>query len=179
MGGEQSAMNLKELIREIEGFPKEGISFKDITTLLKDKEAFRNAIDAIANNLRGKNIDIVVGPEARGFLLGAPVAYAIGAGFVPVRKPGKLPSEKESFNYDLEYGEDSLEIHKDAIHTGARVAIVDDLLATGGTTKAVIELIEKLGGDVVAIEYLIELEDLNAREFLKGYTVDSVIKYKD
>ncbi|MZQ76138.1 MAG: adenine phosphoribosyltransferase [Peptoclostridium sp.] len=172
-------MDLKEWIREIEGFPKEGINFKDITTLLKDGKAFKSAIDAIVGNLMGKDIDIVVGPEARGFLLGAPVAYAIGAGFVPVRKPGKLPSETESFDYDLEYGEDSLEIHKDAIRPGTRVAIVDDLLATGGTTEAVIELIEKLGGEVVAIEYLIELEFLNARESLKGYAVDSVIKYKD
>ncbi|AHM56274.1 adenine phosphoribosyltransferase Apt [Peptoclostridium acidaminophilum DSM 3953] len=172
-------MDLKEAIREVEGFPKEGINFKDITPLLKDGKAFRNAIDAIVNNIKNKDIDIVVGPEARGFLLGAPVAYAIGAGFVPVRKPGKLPWETESYDYDLEYGEDSLEIHKDAIHPGTKVAIVDDLLATGGTTKAVIELIEKLGGEVVAVEYLIELEFLNARELLKGYAVDSVIKYND
>ncbi len=171
-------MDLKEKIREIENFPKEGISFKDITTLLKDGEYFKYAVDGIVENLKDKNVDVVVGPEARGFLLGAPVAYAMGAGFVPVRKPGKLPGETETFSYDLEYGVDTLEMHKDAIQPGMNVAIVDDLLATGGTTKAVVQLIEKLGGKVVAVECLIELEFLKAKEQkLSGYEVRSLVKY--
>lgn len=170
-------MDLKEYVRVIEDFPKEGISFKDITTLLKDGEALKYAVDQIAEDLKDKNIDIVVGPEARGFLIGVPVAYALGIGFVPVRKPGKLPAEVESFEYDLEYGSNTLEIHKDAIKPGQRVAIVDDLMATGGTTEASIKLIEKLGGEVVSTQFLIELEFLNGRDKLKGYDVNSLIKY--
>ncbi len=170
-------MDLKSKIREIQDFPKEGINFKDITTLLKDGEGFKYAVDQIIADLKDKNVDVVVGPEARGFLMGTPVAYGLGVGFVPVRKPGKLPGEIAHYEYDLEYGVDSLEIHKDAIKEGQRVAIVDDLLATGGTMGAAAKLIEKLGGQVVAMEFLIELEFLNGREKIQGYHVNSLIKY--
>ena len=170
-------MDLKKSIRIVEDFPKEGISFKDITTLLQDGEALKYTIDQIAEDLKDKNVDIVVGPEARGFLIGTPVAYALGVGFVPVRKPGKLPGEVERFEYDLEYGSNILEIHKDAIKPGQRVAIVDDLLATGGTTEAAIKLIENLGGEVVSLQFLIELEDLNGKAKLEGYHINSLIKY--
>lgn len=170
-------MNLESKIRNIQDFPKPGIGFKDITTLLKDGEAFKEAVDLIVSNLKDKDIDYVVGPEARGFLLGAPVAYALGAGFVPIRKPGKLPAEVVSFEYDLEYGTDKIEMHKDAIEKGKRVAIVDDLLATGGTVEAATKLVESLGGEVVSLQFLIELEFLNGKEKLKGYDVESIIKY--
>ena len=129
-------MDIKKAIREIENFPKEGINFKDITTLMQDGETFKYTIDAFINELKDKNVDVIVGPEARGFLMGTPVAYGLGVGFVPVRKPGKLPSETISYSYGLEYGSDTLQIHKDAIKPGQRVAIVDDLLATGGTMEA-------------------------------------------
>lgn len=170
-------MDLKENIRIIEGFPKEGISFKDVTTLLSNGEAFKSSIDQIVDYLKDKNIDIIVGPEARGFLFGTPVAYALGAGFVPVRKKGKLPCETISVDYDLEYGTDTLQMHKDAIKPGQRVAIVDDLLATGGTIESVIKLIEKLGGEVVSVDFIIELTDLKGRERLKNYDVMSLVKY--
>lgn len=136
-------MDLKEKIRVIEGFPKEGISFKDITTLVADGEAFKESIDRIVEHLKDKNVDVILGPEARGFIFGVPVAYALGVGFVPVRKKGKLPAETVSVDYSLEYGVDVLEIHKDAIKKGQKVAIVDDLLATGGTVEAVAKLVEK------------------------------------
>lgn len=170
-------MDLKSKIRSIEDFPKEGISFKDITTVLKDKEAFRQCIQQLAEGFKDEVVDIVVGPEARGFLTGAPVAYEIGAGFVPVRKPGKLPAETVSFEYELEYGTDKLEIHKDSIQPGQKVLIIDDLLATGGTTYATIKMIEELGGEVVGIGYFIELEFLNGRDKIKGYNIKSLIKY--
>jgi adenine phosphoribosyltransferase len=170
-------MDLKSKIRDIMDFPKEGIDFKDITTLLKDGDAFKYAVDTMVEDIKSKDIDVVVGPEARGFLMGTPVAYALGAGFVPIRKPGKLPGKTESYEYGLEYGTDTLEIHKDAINKGTRVAIVDDLLATGGTIEASAKLIEKLGGEVVSIQFLIELEFLNAREKLSKYDVKSLIKY--
>ena len=170
-------MDLKKAIREIENFPKEGINFKDITTLMQDGETFKYTIDAFINELKDKNVDVIVGPEARGFLMGTPVAYGLGVGFVPVRKPGKLPGEVERFEYDLEYGSNILEIHKDAIQPGQRVAIVDDLLATGGTTEAAIKLIENLGGEVVSLQFLIELEDLNGKAKLEGYHINSLIKY--
>ena len=170
-------MDLKQTVRVIEDFPKEGISFKDITTLLQDGKAFKYAIDEIIANLKDKNVDLIVGPEARGFLMGTPVAYGMGVGFIPVRKPGKLPGEVESYEYDLEYGSNILEIHKDAIKPGQRVAIVDDLLATGGTTEAAAKLIEKLGGQVVSMQILIELEDLDGRAKLTNYDVNSLIKY--
>lgn len=170
-------MDIKEKIRVIEGFPKAGISFKDITTLIKDGDAFRYTVEKIAGQLKEKNIDIVVGPEARGFMIGAPVAYALGIGFVPIRKPGKLPADTLTVEYELEYGTDKLEIHKDAIKPGARVAIVDDLLATGGTILAVAKLIESLGGEIASINFIIELTDLKGRDKLKNYSVDSLIDY--
>ena len=170
-------MDLKKTIREIQNFPKEGIDFKDITTLMQDGDAFKYTIDQFVNELKDKNIDIIVGPEARGFLMGTPVAYALGVGFVPVRKPGKLPYETESYAYGLEYGTDVLEIHKDAIKPGQRVAIVDDLLATGGTMEAAAKLIEKLGGEVVSMQFLIELEGLEGREKLSKYNVNSLLQY--
>lgn len=170
-------MDLKSKIREIQDFPNEGISYKDITTLLQDKEAFKYTIDTISDQLKDLNIDIVVGPESRGFIFGCPVAFNIGAGFVPVRKPGKLPSETIKYEYALEYGTDTLEIHKDAIKKGQRVAIVDDLLATGGTVLATTNLIEQLGGEVVSLNFLIELEFLNGRKLLKDYNTSSLIQY--
>ena len=170
-------MDLKQTVRVIENFQKEGISFKDITTLLQNGEALKFAIDEIIADLKDKDVDLIVGPEARGFLMGTPVAYGMGVGFVPVRKPGKLPWEVESLEYDLEYGSNILEIHKDAIKPGQKVAIVDDLLATGGTMEAAAELIEKLGGEVVSMQFLIELEDLDGREKLTKYNVNSLIKY--
>lgn len=170
-------MNLKEKIRVIEDFPVKGISFKDITTLLQDKEAFKYAIDSMAECFRDKNIDVVVGPEARGFILGAPLAYAIGAGFVPVRKKGKLPYNTMSMSYDLEYGSDDLEIHADAVSKGQRVAIIDDLLATGGTIGSVIKLVESAGGEVVKVGFLIELTELKGRDKISAYDVVSLLKY--
>lgn len=170
-------MDLKQTVRVIEDFPKEGISFKDITTLLQDGKALKFAIDEIIADLKDKNVDLIVGPEARGFLMGTPVAYGMGIGFIPVRKPGKLPWEVEGYEYDLEYGSNRLEIHKDAIKPGQRVAIVDDLLATGGTMEAAAKLIENLGGEVVSMQFLIELEDLDGREKLTKYNVNSLIKY--
>ena len=170
-------MDLREKVRDIEDFPKEGISFKDITTLISDGEALKEAVDKMAEFFKDKNIDLVVGPEARGFIFGVPVAYALGAGFVPVRKPGKLPADTVKVEYDLEYGSDILEIHKDAIKPGSRVAIVDDLLATGGTIAAVTKLVEQVGGEVVGLSFAIELEELKGREKLKDYDVMSLLKY--
>ena len=170
-------MDLKEKIRVIEGFPKEGISFKDITTLVADGEAFKESIDRIAEHLRDKNVDVILGPEARGFIFGVPVAYALGVGFVPVRKKGKLPAETVSVEYSLEYGVDVLEIHKDDIKKGQRVAIVDDLLATGGTVDAVAKLVEKVGAEVVALDFAIELTELRGRDKLEGYEIMSLVQY--
>lgn len=170
-------MNLKDKIRIIEDFPKEGISFKDITTVLQDGEAFRQCIDEMADYLKDKNVDVILGPEARGFLFGAPVAYKLGIGFVPVRKKGKLPSETISVEYALEYGTDTLEVHKDSIKPGQRVAILDDLLATGGTIASACKLVEKIGGEVVALSFLIELTDLKGREKLLDYDVMSLMEY--
>ncbi|MBU3198876.1 adenine phosphoribosyltransferase [Clostridium estertheticum] len=170
-------MELKNSIRVIENFPKKGISFKDITTILQDGKVLKQTIDDIVEYLRDKQIDVVVGPEARGFLFGVPVAYALGAGFVPVRKPGKLPYETLQIEYELEYGTDKLEIHKDAIKPGQRVAIVDDLLATGGTVAAVTKLIEQMGGDVISLNFVIELTDLHGKEKLKDYDIMSLVKY--
>ena len=170
-------MNLKEKIRLRDNFPKEGISFKDITTLISDGEALKEAIDQFVMHLKDKKIDLIVGPEARGFIFGVPVAYVLGAGFIPVRKPGKLPGEIISVNYGLEYGEDQLQIHKDAIKPGQRVAIVDDLLATGGTVEGVAKLIEQAGGEVASLDFVIELTELNGKDKLKGYEVLSLVKY--
>ncbi|KPU44986.1 adenine phosphoribosyltransferase [Oxobacter pfennigii] len=170
-------MNIKEKIRIIEDFPKEGISFKDITTLTDDKDVFKYTIKEIAEDLRDKNIDIIVGPEARGFIIGAPVAYELGAGFVPVRKPGKLPYDTLKIEYQLEYGTDALEIHKDAIKKGQRVAVIDDLLATGGTIQSVAKLVEQLGGEIVSFNFIIELTELKGKEKLSPYRVHSLVKY--
>lgn len=170
-------VNLKESVRVIEDFPKAGISFKDVTTLLQDGAALKESIDIFKEHLKDKNIDIIIGPEARGFLFGVPVAYALGVGFVPVRKPGKLPFDTVKTTYDLEYGSDALEIHADAIKKGQRVAIIDDLLATGGTVSAVAKLVEECGGEVVAIDFLIELTELRGRDKLTKYDVMSVIDY--
>lgn len=171
-------MDLKSKIRVIEGFPKEGISFKDLTTLLLDGGAYHHAIQACVDMLGDLEYDVVVGPEARGFLIGAPVAVLAKKGFVPIRKPGKLPSETIRYEYELEYGTDALEVHSDAIKPGDRVLVVDDLLATGGTAKAVCELIEKLGGKVAGLAFLMELEFLDGRKVLDGYSVFSAISYE-
>ncbi|MCX7951724.1 MAG: adenine phosphoribosyltransferase [Clostridiales bacterium] len=171
-------MNLYEKIRIIEDFPKKGISFKDVTTLLKDGEAFKYSVDKMIEYAKDKNVDIVVGPEARGFVFGTPVAYGLGVGFVPVRKPRKLPADTLKYEYDLEYGSDCLEIHKDAIKPGQRVLIVDDLLATGGTIASVANLVEQLGGEVAGMCFLIELTGLNGREKLSKYNVESILKYE-
>ncbi|HEY8345277.1 MAG TPA: adenine phosphoribosyltransferase [Bacillota bacterium] len=170
-------MDLKALIRNVQDFPKPGIGFKDITTLLKNGEALRAAIDGIAEHFSPLKPDLIVGAESRGFILGAPLAYKMGCGFVLIRKPGKLPAETERVTYQLEYGEDALEIHKDAIQPGQRVLVIDDLLATGGTTKAVIELVRRLGGEIIGVGFLIELDFLKGREQLKAYDVYSLIHY--
>ncbi len=168
---------LKNSIRDIPDFPKKGIIFKDITTLLKDGKKFKNAVDCIVERYKDKKIDKVVAIEARGFILGGVVAYKLGAGIVPVRKKGKLPYETHSVEYELEYGKDSLEIHKDAVKPDDRVLIIDDLLATGGTMNAVCELVEQLKGKVVEVAFLIELTFLNGRDRLKGREVFSLIKF--
>ena len=169
--------DLKALIREIPDFPKPGILFYDITTLLKDKAGFRTVIDALTAQVRPLNPDIVLGIEARGFIFAPALAYNLGAGFVPVRKPNKLPAETERISYELGYGLDSLEMHKDAVSPGMRVVIADDLLATGGTSLASARLVEKLGGKVAAVTFLIELEALKGRARLAGYDVVSLLKY--
>ncbi|MCX5702243.1 MAG: adenine phosphoribosyltransferase [Candidatus Omnitrophica bacterium] len=170
-------MDLKDYIRSIPDFPKPGILFRDITTLLKDKKAFKLATDALVNKYKGKKIDAVVAVEARGFILGGAIAHKLGAGFVPVRKKGKLPYRTNSVTYALEYGTDTLEIHHDAVKAGDKVLLVDDLLATGGTIKAVTELVSQLKAKIVGIVFLIELTDLNGKDKLKGYPVFSLIKY--
>lgn len=170
-------MDLKEKIRVIEGFPKPGISFKDITTLLQDPAAFHHAIKQIAQFCRERAVDIVVGVESRGFILGAPLAYELGLGFVLIRKRGKLPGEVLSVEYELEYGVDALEIHKDAIKPGMKVVLVDDLLATGGTIGAAARLVEQVGAEITGFAFLIELEALKGRENLKGYDVFTLVKY--
>lgn len=169
-------MDLKSKIRVIEGFPVEGISFKDITTLLRDKEALKEAVDRMCSLIDG-DVDVIVGPEARGFIFGTAVACKLGVGFVPIRKKGKLPGDTEEYTYNLEYGCDTIQIHKDSIVKGEKVIIIDDLLATGGTLYACSKLIEKVGGIVTNIVTLIALEDLNGKEKLKGYNVKSVITY--
>ena len=170
-------ISLKSCIRDIPDFPKEGILFKDITTLLKDRKAFKQAVDSLADKYKSKKIDSVIAVEARGFILGGAIANKLGAGFVPVRKKGKLPWKTNSVTYDLEYGTDTLEMHFDAINPGDRVLIVDDLLATGGTVKAVTGLVEQLQGEIQGIAFLIELTFLKGKEKLSGYPVFSLIKY--
>jgi len=169
--------HLKTRIRSVPDFPKAGILFYDITTLLQDADGFRMAIDAVTAPFKDQKIDIVVGIESRGFIFGAAVADRIGAGFAPVRKPGKLPSSTIRATYDLEYGSDSLEMHADAVRDGQHTLIIDDLLATGGTARATTDLVKKLGGNVVGIGFLIELVALNGRAKLTGENVHSVLKY--
>ena len=170
-------MDLKEKIRHVPDFPRAGILFYDITTLLQDPVGFRAAIDSLAVPFKDQGIEIVVGIESRGFIFGSTVADRIGAGFSPVRKPGKLPSQTVRCTYDLEYGTDCLEIHDDAVRHGQRVLIVDDLLATGGTARAAVNLVKQLGGRVHALAFLIELVALNGRAKLEGETVHAVLKY--
>lgn len=170
--------SLKSLIREVPDFPKPGINFYDITTLLKHPEGLRQTVDALSAQFDGGKVDAVVGIEARGFIFAPALAYHLGAGFVPVRKPRKLPAECASISYDLEYGQDTLEIHRDAIGDGHRVIIADDLLATGGTAKAVCNLVEGLGGSVMGLVFVVELEFLSGRKRLEGYDVRSLIKYQ-
>ncbi|HEX7999088.1 MAG TPA: adenine phosphoribosyltransferase [Pyrinomonadaceae bacterium] len=169
---------LKALIREVPDFPKPGINFYDITTLLKHPEGLRQTVDALAAQFSGEKVDAVIGIEARGFIFAPALAYHMQAGFVPVRKPRKLPAECASISYDLEYGQDTLEIHRDAISAGHRVIIADDLLATGGTARAVVDLVEQLGGTVAGLVFVVELEFLPGRERLAGYDVRSLIKYQ-
>lgn len=171
--------HLKKLIREVPDFPKEGINFYDITTLLKDPEGLKETLDAMIEKYKDEKIDTVIGIESRGFIFATVLAHHFGAGFVPVRKPNKLPAEKVAVSYDLEYGQDTLEMHKDAVGEGHRVLIVDDLLATGGTAKAVTELVEKLNGEIVGLAFLCELTFLKGREKLDGYNVHAFIKYDD
>jgi adenine phosphoribosyltransferase len=169
---------LKQLIREVPDFPKPGINFYDITTLLKHPEGLRQTVDALSDQFRGEQIDTVVGIEARGFIFAPAMAYHLGAGFVPARKPGKLPSECATVSYDLEYGQDALQMHNDAVGDGHRVLIADDLLATGGTARAVVDLVERMGGRVVGLAFVVELEFLPGRQKLEGYDVRSLIKYQ-
>ena len=170
--------DLKKLIREVPDFPKPGINFYDITTLLKHPDGLRQTVDALAAEYEGEKVDTVIGVEARGFIFAPALAYHLGAGFVPVRKPKKLPAECASISYDLEYGQDTLEIHRDAVGNGHRVIIADDLLATGGTAKAVCDLVEELGGTVAGLVFVVELEFLPGRRKLDGYDVRSLIKYQ-
>jgi adenine phosphoribosyltransferase len=170
-------MNYKALIREVPDFPKPGILFYDITTLLKDATAFRRIVDDLTLRYREKNIAKVIGIESRGFIFGAPLAYRLGAGFVPVRKPGKLPADTFEVKYELEYGSNSLAIHRDAIGSGEQVLIVDDLLATGGTAAATVNLVRQLGGRMVGLVFLVELKTLKGREKLNGCDIYSIITY--
>lgn len=172
-------MDFKDSIRVIPDFPQPGISFKDITTLLKDGEAYRRAIDELKALVSHLQIDVIAGPEARGFVVGAPLAYALGVGFVPIRKSGKLPYDTIEVGYDLEYGKDTLAVHTDAVKPGQNVLIADDLLATGGTIATSVSLIEQLGGNVVGAAFLIELTQLAGRNKLSGIEVHSLLTYED
>ncbi len=169
--------NLKSLIRDIPDFPQEGILFRDITTLLKNPQGLKDIIDILSDRYRDKGIKHVLGADARGFIFGAAIAYNIGAGFIPVRKKGKLPYKTISASYDLEYGSNTIEIHEDAIERGDKVVLVDDLLATGGTAKAMADLVHQLGGEIEELAFMIELEELNGRDKLEGENVFSVLKY--
>ncbi|KAA9240669.1 MULTISPECIES: adenine phosphoribosyltransferase [Aerococcus] len=171
-------MNLKDYIKDIPNFPEEGIIFRDITPLLQDPQAFQYAVDKIADFAREKSADVIIGPEARGFIVGCPVAYALNKGFVPARKKNKLPREKVSIEYDLEYGSNTIEIHKDAIQPGQKVLIVDDLLATGGTIRGTKKLVEELGGEVVGAAFIIELENLKGRQLINDLDILSLINYE-
>ena len=170
-------MDLAAQIRNIKDFPQEGVIFRDITTLLKNPEAMKEAVDRIVEGLKDIEFDYILGPESRGFIFGMPVAYIMNKGFIPVRKKGKLPAETVSKEYNLEYGTAVIEIHKDALKPGDKVVVVDDLIATGGTAKALAELVEEVGAEVCAMTFLIELKDLKGRDVLKGYNVKSIVKY--
>jgi len=170
-------MDLKSKIRNIPDFPVKGIQFKDITTLLKDKDAYKYCIDQITKHCKALKIDYIAGIEARGFIIGAPVAYNLNVGFLLVRKKDRLPADVERISYQLEYGENILEIHRDSFQKGDRIMVIDDLLATGGTTLAVFKLIEKLGGKIVGADFIVELEMLKGKEKLKGYEIFSLVKY--
>jgi adenine phosphoribosyltransferase len=168
---------LKKLIREVPDFPKKGILFYDITTLLKDKLGFATLINALSEHYMDKQVDLIIGIEARGFIFGPALAYRLNAGFVPVRKPKKLPAEVAKVTYDLEYGTDTLEIHKDAVQPGQRVIVVDDLLATGGTAAACVELVKSIGGEVAGLAFVVELDFLKGRQKLNGMDVFSLLHY--
>lgn len=170
-------MNLRNIIRDIPDFPEEGILFRDITPILHNPEALKSSIEQMAEKMNTIDYDIIAGPESRGFIFGVPLAYKLSKGFIPIRKKGKLPAETISKEYSLEYGTATIEMHKDAITLGQRVYIVDDLLATGGTAKAMAEMIEEAGGIVVGFIFLIELEDLNGRNILEKYNIESILKY--
>ena len=169
---------LEEYVRSIPDFPEPGIIFRDVTSILQDADGLHMAVDSLIDMVKDLDYDLVIGPESRGFIFGVPVAYAQHKGFVPVRKKGKLPCETISMQYDLKYGQATIEMHKDAIRPGQKVIIVDDLIATGGTTEAIVKLIEQLGGQVVKICFVMELAGLKGREHLKGYDVDSAIIYE-
>lgn len=171
-------MDLREYIASIEGFPKEGIIFRDVTPLLADGDAFHDACDRLIEFARRLEADVIVGPESRGFMFGCPVSYALGVGFVPVRKPNKLPRKTLSCSYDLEYGSNTLEMHVDGIRPGQRVVIIDDLLATGGTVEATVKMIKELGGEPVGCAFIIELSDLHGRDELSGMEVLSLLTYE-
>ena len=173
----RSADDLRAKIREVPDFPKPGILFYDITTLLKDPEAFAEVIDRLADAVKDERIDLVVGMESRGFIFAAPLAYKLGAGFVPVRKLGKLPAETIEVEYDLEYGTATLEVHRDAITPAQRVVIVDDLLATGGTVLGTIELVRRLGGEIASLAFMVELTALNGRKQLGEFTIHTLLTY--
>jgi adenine phosphoribosyltransferase len=171
------SLDLRDRIRDVPDFPTEGVVFKDIMPLIADREYFAAAIDGLAEWVRPREPDLILGAEARGFIFGGALAYAVGAGFIAARKPGKLPRETVEATYDLEYGTDILQVHRDAIAPGARVIVLDDVLATGGTAKAKVELVEGLGGTVVGVVFVIELTFLNGRDRLQGYDVHALISY--
>ena len=170
--------NIKKTIRTIPHFPMKGIMFRDITTLLKDANAFKETIDALVDRYRHQSFDVVAGIESRGFIIAGVIAYLLGKGFIPIRKPGKLPAETYRVDYELEYGNDAIEMHKDSVNQGSRVLIVDDLLATGGTMKAACKIIEKAGGDVVECAFIVDLPDLKGREKLKDYQVFTLVEFE-
>lgn len=170
-------MDLRVYIASVPNYPEEGVTFRDISPLMADGDAYQYATQQIVDYAKDKDVEMIVGPEARGFIVGCPVAYSMGVGFAPARKKGKLPRETVEVNYGLEYGEDTLQLHQDAIQPGQKVLVVDDLLATGGTLAATIELIEELGGEVVGTAFLIELEDLKGRDKIEGYDIFTVLQY--
>jgi adenine phosphoribosyltransferase len=169
---------IKKAIRTIPHFPKKGIMFRDITTLLKDADAFKETIDALVERYRDQSIDLVAGIESRGFIIAGVIAHQLGKGFIPIRKPGKLPAETFRVDYELEYGKDAVEMHKDSVVKGARVLVVDDLLATGGTMKAACDLVEKAGGTVVECAFIVDLPDLGGREKLKKYQIFTLVEFE-